>query len=137
MTIYFFFISLFRITPYSSMIACGHGRISSRCFSRSRCVLLPASCCCCVQRRRKPCYSREIHVTERIYLVTLTKIQDTPASEVARIHSSCILSFDLIGRYQNKTLNVMEIILSLGFADVTFLVERSDDRKYVCVRRLI
>ena len=74
---------------------------------------------------------------DRAYLVSLTKIQDTPASEVARIHSSCILSFDLIGRHQNKRPNVTEIILPLGFADVIFLVERSDDRKNVCVRRLI
>ena len=73
----------------------------------------------------------------RAYLVTLTKIQDTPASEVARIHSSCILSFDLIGWHQNERLNVTEIILPFGFADFTFLVERSDDRKNVCVRRLI
>ena len=54
-----------------------------------------------------------------------------------RIHSSCILSFDLIGRHKNKRPNVTEIILLLGFADVTFLVERSEDRKNVCVRRLI
>ena len=74
---------------------------------------------------------------DRAYLVSLTKIQDTPASEVARIHSSCILSFDLIGQHQKKRLYVTEIILPVGFANVTFLVERSDDRKYLCVRRLI
>ena len=30
---------------------------------------------------------------------------------------------------------VTEIVWPLGFADVTFRVERSDDWKYVCVRR--
>ena len=49
-------------------------------------------------------------------------LQSVFSSEVAKIHSSCILSFDLIGRHQNKRLNVTEIILPLGFADVTFLV---------------
>ena len=51
------------------------------------------------------------------YLVTLTKIQDTPAREVARGHSSCILSFDLIGEHQNKRFYVTEIIFSFMFAD--------------------
>ena len=64
------------------------------------------------------------------YLVTLAKIQDTPAREVAMSHSRCNLSFDLIGEHQNKRLYVTEIILSLMFADVFFRRERSDDRKY-------
>ena len=38
------------------------------------------------------------------YLVTLAKIQDTPACEVAMSHSRCNLSFDLIGEHQNKRL---------------------------------
>ena len=36
-----------------------------------------------------------------------------------------------------KKCLVTEIVLPLGFADVSFRVERSDDRKYVCVHRLI
>ena len=50
-------------------------------------------------------------------LVTLAKIQDTPAREVARSHSICILSFDLIGEHQNKRFYVTEIVLSFMFAD--------------------
>ena len=38
--------------------------------------------------------------------------------EVARSHSSCILSFDLIGQIQNKRFYVMEIVLPVGFAGV-------------------
>ena len=60
------------------------------------------------------------------------KIQDTSAREVARSHSSCILSFDLIGLHQNKRFYVTEIVLPLGFADAIFRRERSDDRKCVC-----
>ena len=62
----------------------------------------------------------------------LSKIQDTSAREVARSHSSCILSFDLIGLHQNKRFYVTEIILPLGFADAIFRRERNDDRKCVC-----
>ena len=50
-----------------------------------------------------------------------------------------ILSFDLIDQNQNKRFCVTEIVLPLGFADVTFRAEhadRSDYWKYVCVRRL-
>ena len=57
---------------------------------------------------------------------------DTPAREVVRSHSSCILSYDLIGQHQNKRFYVTEIVWPLGFADVIFRRERSDDRKYVC-----
>ena len=131
----FFFIILFRITTYSSMIACGHGRISGRCFSRSR-------WCCC-----QPVVVVAFDVAGNLVIVvkfTLQSVFSNPhqnprhASERSRrIHSSCILSFDLIGRHKNKRPNVTEIILLLGFADVTFLVERSEDRKNVCVRRLI
>ena len=71
------------------------------------------------QRRTKPCYSREIHVPTA-YLVTLAKIQDTPARKVARNHSSFVLSFNLIGQHQNKRFYITEIVLPLGFADVTF-----------------
>ena len=60
------------------------------------------------------------------------QIQDTAAREVARSPSSCILSFALIGQHQNKSFYVMEIVLPLGFADVIFGRERSDDRKYAC-----
>ena len=38
----------------------------------------------------------------------LAEIQDTSAREVARNHSSCILSFDLIGQHQNKRFYVTE-----------------------------
>ena len=71
-----------------------------------------------IQRRRKPCQCLVIVVKFTFrYLVTLAKIQDTPAREVARSHSSCILSFDLIGEHQNKRFYVTEIIFSFMFAD--------------------
>ena len=63
---------------------------------------------------------------------SLTKIQDTSARDVARSHSSYILSFDLTGQHQNKRFYVTEIVLPFGFADVIFWRERSDDRKCVC-----
>ena len=47
-------------------------------------------------------------------------------------HSSCILTFDLIGEHQNKSFYVTETVLSLVFADVIFRRERSDDQKCVC-----
>ena len=43
-------------------------------------------------------------------LVTLAKIQDTPARNAARSRSSCIISFDLIGQGQNKRFYVTEIV---------------------------
>ena len=50
------------------------------------------------------------------------------------------LSFDLIvDPHQNKRFYVTEIVVPLGFADVTFWVEhaeRNDNRKYNCVRTL-
>ena len=46
-------------------------------------------------------------------------------------HSSCILTFDLIGEHQNKSFYVTEIVLSLVFADVIFRRETSDDQKDV------
>ena len=55
-----------------------------------------------------------------------------PAREVAMSHSSCILTFDLIGEHQNKSFYVTETVLSLVFADVIFRRERSDDQKCVC-----
>ena len=55
-----------------------------------------------------------------------------PAREVVRNHLSCILSFDLIGEYQNKRSYVTEIILLLMFANVIFWRKRSDDWTYVC-----
>ena len=64
--------------------------------------------------------------------MTLSEIQDTSAHEVARSHSNCILSFDLIGQHQNKRFYVTEIVLPLGFADAIFRRDRSDNRKYVC-----
>ena len=84
-----------------------------------------------IQRRRRPC-SGSWKSRSKAYLVTLAEIQDTPACEVARSHSSCILSFDLIGQHQNKRFYVTEIVLPLGFADAIFRRERSDDRKCVC-----
>ena len=39
--------------------------------------------------------------------------------EVARSHSSRILSFDLIGQHRNESFHVTEIVLPLGFADAT------------------
>ena len=65
-------------------------------------------------------------------MVTLAKIQDTPARNAARSHSSCIISFDLIGQGQNKRFYVKEIVLPLRFADIIFGRERSEDWKYVC-----
>ena len=55
-----------------------------------------------------------------------------PAREVAMSHSSCTLSFDLIGEHQNKRFYFTEIILSLMFADVIFQRKGSDNQKYVC-----
>ena len=46
---------------------------------------------------------------------------------------------DLIDQHQNKRFYVTEIVVPLGLADDTFRVkhaERSDYRKYVCVRTL-
>ena len=63
---------------------------------------------------------------------TFQSVQDTTAREVARSHSSCIVSFDLIGQHQNKRFYVTEIVLLLEFADAIFRRERSDDRKCVC-----
>ena len=68
----------------------------------------------------------------KAYLVTLAKVQDTPARDVARSHSSCTLSFDLIGQGRNKSFHVADIVLPLGFADVIFRRERRDDRNCVC-----
>ena len=59
--------------------------------------------------------------------------RQNPRHASARGHSSCILSFDLIGQYQNKRFHVTEIVLPLEFADVIFGRKRSDDRKYVCL----
>ena len=50
--------------------------------------------------------------------MTLAKIQDTTAREVARSHLSCIRSFDLIGQHQSKRFYVTEIVLPLRFADL-------------------
>ena len=61
----------------------------------------------------------------------IAKVQDTPARDVARSHSSCILSFDLTGQRRNKSFYVADIVLPLGFADVIFRRERSDDQKYI------
>ena len=73
-----------------------------------------------------------VKFTFQSVLVTLAKIQDTPARNAARSHSSCIISFDLIGQGQNKRFYVKEIVLPLRFADVIFRRERSEDWKYVC-----
>ena len=59
-----------------------------------------------------------VNSCSKAYLVNLVAIQDTPAREVARSHSSCILSFDLKGQDQNKRFCVTEIVLPFGFADV-------------------
>ena len=67
----------------------------------------------------------------KAYLVTLAEIQDTSAREVAKGHSSCILSFDPIGQHQNKRFYVTKIVLPLGLADAIFRRERSDHRKCV------
>ena len=48
-----------------------------------------------------------------------------------------LLSSILIGQQQNKKVCVTEIVWWLVFADVTFRMERTDDRKYVCVCRLL
>ena len=73
-----------------------------------------------------------VKFTFQSVLVTLAKIQDTPARNAARSRSSCIISFDLIGQGQNKRFYVTEIVLPLGFADIIFRRERSEDWKYVC-----
>ena len=73
-----------------------------------------------------------VKFTFQSVLVTLAKIQDTPARNAAKSRSSCIISFDLIGQGQNKRFYVTEIVLPLGFADIIFRRERSEDWKYVC-----
>ena len=73
-----------------------------------------------------------VKFTFQSVLVTLAKIQDTPARNAARSRSSCIISLDLIGQRQNKRFYVTEIVLPHGFADVIFRRERSEDWKYVC-----
>ena len=89
-----------------------------------------------IQRRRRPC-SGSSKSRSKAYLVTLAEIQDTPACEVARSHSSCILSFDLIGQHQNKRFYGTKIVLPLAVADAIFRRERSDDRKCVCCSQAI
>ena len=69
--------------------------------------------------------------------MTLSELQDTSAREVARSHSSCILSFDLIGQHQNKRFYVTEIVLPLGFADAIFRREEATTGNTSAVRRLI
>ena len=54
------------------------------------------------------------------------------SAEVAMSHSSCILSFVLIGENQNKRFYVTEIVLPLIFTALFFRRERSDKVKYVC-----
>ena len=49
-------------------------------------------------------------------------------------HSSCILTFDLIGEHQNKSFYVTEIVLSLMFADVIFRRERIKRRPEIRLR---
>ena len=63
----------------------------------------------------------------KAYLVTLAKIQDTQRHEVAPSHSSCILSFDLIGQHQSKKFYVKDIVLLLRFVDIIFRRKRSDN----------
>ena len=74
----------------------------------------------------------------RSSLLSLRKLtkQDTPTREVARSHSSCILSFELIGQHQNKRLYVTEIVLPLGFAYVNFRRERRTTGNTSDVQRL-
>ena len=52
--------------------------------------------------------------------------------EFAREKHELYLSYILIGQQANKRSYVTEIVLLLGFADVIFRSERSDDREYVC-----
>ena len=68
----------------------------------------------------------------------LAKIQDTPAREVARGHSSCILSFDLIDQHQSKRFHVTEIVLLLRLSSQTlFFGGRETTTGYTsAVRRL-
>ena len=51
-------------------------------------------------------------------------------------HSSCILTFDLIGEHQNKSFYVTEIVSSLVFADVFFGGREATTRDASAVRRL-
>ena len=83
-----------------------------------------------IQRRRKPCYGRNSR--SKAYLVTLAKIQDTSAREVARSHSSCILSFDLIGQKSKQKILRHGNRFAARVCRRYFRRERSDDRKCVC-----
>ena len=54
------------------------------------------------------------------------------SAEVAMSHSSCILSFVLIGENQNKRFYVTDIVFAGHICSPFFRKERSDDVKYVC-----
>ena len=77
-----------------------------------------------------------VKFTFQSVLVTLAKIQDTPARNAARSHSSCIISFDLIGQGQNRRFYVKEIVLPLRFADIIFRREKGRTGNMSAVHRL-
>ena len=69
---------------------------------------------------------------QSVYLVTLAKIQDTPAGEVANSHSSCILSFEL----KRKRFHVTEIVFRSGSQTLFFGGREATTGNTSAVRRL-
>ena len=59
------------------------------------------------------------------------------AMSIARSHSSFTFILNSDWSTTKQKVCVTEIVWWLVFADVTFRMERTDDRKYVCVRRLL
>ena len=69
-------------------------------------------------------------------VIDLSKIQDTSAREVARSHSSCILSFDLIGLHQNKRFTSWKSFCRSGSQTLFFGGREATTGNASAVRRL-
>ena len=81
---------------------------------------------------RSRCFIKKSAFNVAGNFVIVDKIQDTLVREVAKGHSSCISILFSDWPTSKQKVYVTEIVLLLGFADVIFRRERSDDRKYVC-----
>ena len=64
------------------------------------------------------------------------QIQDTSAREVARSHSSCILSFDLIGLHQNKRFTSRKSFCRSGSQTLFFGEREATTGNASALRRL-
>ena len=89
-----------------------------------------------IQRRRKSCYDRE-NSRSKALLVTLAEILDASAREVARSHSSLILSFDLIGQHQNKRFTSRKSLCRSGSQTLFFGGREATSGNASAVRRLV